>query len=97
MTSYTIRIDPVKERVLFHGVEWGYGLGNELLLWSYYQDSPIIVVKKPGASSWVGRGESGYSPAEFMVLEIIGTGILDGWCQAKCLVSFPMRKPGIYL
>ena len=49
MSDYTIKVDVDKQRVLFSGINWGYGLDCELILWDYLEGTGIVVVKKPGA------------------------------------------------
>lgn len=94
MSDYTIKIEPDKERVLFSGIDWGYDLGYELPLWDYIEHRGLVVVKKPGASDWVSRGQSSYTPAEFVVLRIIDTGLdREGWVRAEQIIRFPIRKP----
>lgn len=94
MSDYTIKVEPDKERVLFHGVTFGYGVGSELPLWLYRAHSGIVVVKKVGSHEWAARGQSGYYPAEFMVLRITGPREgMDGWQRAEGIISFPIRKP----
>ncbi len=92
MMEYTIKIDVEKQRVLFSGVTWGYGVGCELPLWEYREHSGLVVVKVIGASDWSSRGQSSYSPAEFMVLRVTEQG-KDGWVQAEQIIRFPIRKP----
>ncbi len=58
----------------------------------YLEHSRLVVVKKPGANDWSGRGQSSYSPAEFMVLRITEK-ISAGWMQAEKIIEFPIRKP----
>lgn len=95
MTYYTIKIDEENQLVIFHGIDWGHGVGGELPLWQYSEHSGIVVVKVVGASNWSARGETSYSPAAFMVLRIMKEPLKeteDGWVQAEMITEFPIRK-----
>lgn len=96
MSDYTIKIEPDKERVLFHGIDWGYGVGCELPLWYYNAESEsgLVVVKMVGSMGWSSRGESSYTPAEFIVLRITEPREgMDGWVRVEQIIRFPIRKP----
>ncbi len=90
--DYRILINEEKQSVTFEGINWGYGLGNTLVLWEYLEHSGLVVAKKPGANDWSGRGQSSYNPAEFVVLRITEK-IGAGWMQAETIIAFPINKP----
>ena len=92
MMDYKILINEEKQSVTFEGINWGYGLGSTLVLWEYLEHSGLVVVKKPGASNWSGRGQSSYSPAEFVVLRITEK-LGANWMRVEKIISFPIRKP----
>lgn len=94
MSDYTIKIEPENDRVLFHGITWGYGVGCELPLWEYREHRGLVVVKVVGAHEWSSRGNTSYTPAEFMVLHITEPREgMDGWLRAEEIIRFPIRKP----
>ncbi len=92
MSDYKILINEETQRVTFEGIAWGYGLGNMLLLHEYLEHSGLVVVKKPGANNWSGRGQSSYSPAEFMILRIIDK-LGANWFRTEEIIRFPINKP----
>ena len=95
MSDYTIKVSPDKERVLFSGINWGYGIGSELPLWDYQEHLGLVVVKKGGTSYFGGQGQTAhYAPAGFMVLRIIEPApeLGEGWVRAERIISFPIRR-----
>ncbi len=92
MMDYKILINEEKQYVTFEGIHWGYGLGNTLVLWEYLEHSGLVVVKKPGASNWSGRGQSSYSPAEFMVLRVTEK-LGAGWMHVDQIIRFRCSNP----
>lgn len=92
MITYRIQINEETQLVTFEGISFGYGLGNTLILWEYHKGRGLVVVKKPGANDWSGRGQSSYSPAEFLVLRITDK-IGAGWMETEKIIEFPINKP----
>lgn len=92
--TYWIKIEPDKSRVEFSGIDWGYGVGNELPLWDYQEHLGLVVVKKVGASHWGGLAQpASYSPAEFMVLRILDEPPRPhGFVHVEQIIAFPVRR-----
>lgn len=59
------------------------------------EDHGFLVVKIPGGTSWSGRGQQSYYPAEFVVYAILEdlTDVRDvGVIRADRLFDFPVRS-----
>ncbi len=64
MNQFYFRFDG--QRLRTPGVNWGYGDSD---LWLVGKTSHYLVVRKPGGTDWEGRGQSGYFPAVYLLLE----------------------------